>query len=192
MAPDYRGLSLWHATAPDALEPRAPLPGPRTADVAIVGAGYTGLWTAYYLQELDPSLRIVLLESEIAGFGASGRNGGWCSALFPVGLSALARDHGRPAAVAQHLAMRDSLHEVGRVITSEGIDAQWALGGTITVARNPMQLQRAHEEIREAAQFDRDPADLQLLDAGAATSRLQAQSVLGGAYSPHCAAPCTP
>lgn len=56
---------------------RAPLPGDRDADVCIVGAGYTGLWTAYYLKRADPSLRIAVLEARFAGFGASGRNGGW-------------------------------------------------------------------------------------------------------------------
>src|SRR5271155_6135410 len=61
---------------------RQPLPGPAEADVAIVGAGYTGLWTAYYLKRAQPSLEIVVLEREHAGFGASGRNGGWASGFF--------------------------------------------------------------------------------------------------------------
>ncbi|MCW2851693.1 MAG: dependent oxidoreductase, partial [Nocardioides sp.] len=72
----YAGLSLWHATAGGSWAPRSPLPGDTEADVAIVGAGFTGLWTAYDLAEADPSLRVVVLESEVAGFGASGRNGG--------------------------------------------------------------------------------------------------------------------
>src|SRR5688572_20303700 len=75
--------SLWHETAGESFKARAPLPGDIDVDVAIVGAGYTGLWTAYYLHSIDPSLRIALVERKIAGFGASGRNGGWCSALFP-------------------------------------------------------------------------------------------------------------
>ena len=72
----YRGLSLWLDTVDEALAPRPALAGDTDADVAIVGAGYTGLWTAYYLIAADPTLRIVVLEAEIAGFGASGRNGG--------------------------------------------------------------------------------------------------------------------
>ena len=62
------------------------LPGNITADVAIVGAGFTGLWAAYYLLQADPTLKVVLLEREYAGFGASGRNGGWASSIFPVSL----------------------------------------------------------------------------------------------------------
>ena len=81
-------LSLWHATLPDddPLTPRPSLPGDTEVDVAIVGAGYTGLWTAYYLKRRDPSLRIAVVERDFAGFGASGRNGGWCSALAADGL----------------------------------------------------------------------------------------------------------
>ena len=81
--------------------------------MAIAGAGYTGLWTAYYLHEIDPALRIAIVEREIAGFGASGRNGGWCSALFPPASSGIARRHGLQAAVAVRRAMHESLVEVG-------------------------------------------------------------------------------
>jgi choline dehydrogenase-like flavoprotein len=86
---DYRHLSLWHDSFPGVVQRRAPLPGNREVDVCIVGAGFTGLWTAYYLTRTDPSLRIAVLEQETAGYGASGRNGGWCSALFPVSMAAL-------------------------------------------------------------------------------------------------------
>jgi glycine/D-amino acid oxidase-like deaminating enzyme len=94
-------LSYWMSTVDDDLTPRPPLPGDLDVDVAIVGAGYTGLWTAYYLSRADPSVRIAVLEAEIAGYGASGRNGGWCSAMFPQSTAALARRHGRSAAIAQ-------------------------------------------------------------------------------------------
>src|SRR5690606_33077870 len=103
--PGYRVLSFWHDTVPDPLSPRDPLPGDTDVDVAIVGAGYTGLWTAAYLAAADPSLRIAVLEKEIAGFGASGRNGGWCSALFPASTAKIARLHGRDGAVALTRAM---------------------------------------------------------------------------------------
>ena len=128
---------------PAAPDHPAPLPGDLDVDVAIVGAGFTGLWTAYYLAEADPSLRIAVLEAETAGFGASGRNGGWCSALFPTSLSSLATLGDRASALAQHAAMRDTVDEVGRVLAAEGIDAHWAKGGTITLVRSPAQLTRA-------------------------------------------------
>ena len=123
--------SLWHHTAGVDLTPRAPLPGDIEADVAIAGAGYTGLWTAYYLHQIHPTLRIAIVEREIAGFGASGRNGGWCSALFPPASSGIARRHGLQAAVAVRRAMHESIAEIGRVAEREGIDADYARGGTV-------------------------------------------------------------
>ncbi|MEU8612582.1 FAD-dependent oxidoreductase, partial [Actinoplanes sp. NPDC048791] len=106
--------SYWLAALGEPEAVRPPLPGDRDVDVAIVGAGYTGLWTAYYLARADPALRIAVIEAQYAGFGASGRNGGWCSGLFPVGVGALARRHGREQAVAMHRALAESVDEVGR------------------------------------------------------------------------------
>ena len=78
MTLDYRSLSFWHHNHPGSLDPRPGLEGDTDVDIAIVGGGYTGLWTAYYLLRLDPTLRVLVIEKEIVGFGASGRNGGWC------------------------------------------------------------------------------------------------------------------
>jgi len=155
-----------------------------------VGAGYTGLWTAYYLLEADPSLRVVVLEAETAGFGASGRNGGWCSALFPAALSKLARlpGSGREAALAQHAAMRAAVDEVLRVAAVEDIDAHARKGGTVVLARNPAQLRAARVEVAEARTWGRDEHDLRLLDADEARSRLGASDTLGGTFTGDCAA----
>ena len=139
-------LSLWHETAGDDWTPRPALPGSLDVDVAIVGAGYTGLWTAYYLAEADPSLRIVVLEAEVAGFGASGRNGGWCSAYFPTEIDKLGRMFGRDAARAMQDAMHETVTEVGRVAAAEGIDCDWRQGGTINFARTSLQWQRAQTD----------------------------------------------
>ena len=189
---EYGNLSLWHRTAGGAPAGRPSLANAtmadRVVDIAIVGAGYTGLWSAYYLKEADPSLRIAVIEAEFAGFGASGRNGGWCSALFPVSLTALAREHGRAAAIRQYRAMRATVAEIGRVVRAERLPADWAAGGTITVARNRPQLERASEQVDEAARFGFGPEDVAVLGAAEARRRLHATSVLGGVYTPHCAA----
>jgi glycine/D-amino acid oxidase-like deaminating enzyme len=93
---------MWHDTVPgDDYTPRAALPGPLDVDVCIVGAGYSGLWTAYYLKKADAAVRVCVLEKEVAGYGASGRNGGWCSAYFASPREKLARESGRAAAIAQ-------------------------------------------------------------------------------------------
>jgi glycine/D-amino acid oxidase-like deaminating enzyme len=182
---DYRSLSLWFDQLAEPLTPRAALSGDTELDVAIVGAGFTGLWTAYYLHTADPSLRIALLEKEIAGFGASGRNGGWCSALFPVSAPALAAKTGREAAIAQYAAMRGSVDEVVRVAAAEGIDADIAVGGTVVAARSQPQLARARAEVAESAEYE---LGVTLLDQSAAQARLNATRVLGADFTPHCAA----
>ncbi|HTF11045.1 MAG TPA: FAD-binding oxidoreductase [Asanoa sp.] len=170
--------------APPSLRPS--LPGSLSVDVAIVGAGYTGLWTAYYLISADPSLRVAVLEQSYAGFGASGRNGGWCSALLPSSLPSLARRHGRAAAVALQRAMNSTVDEVGRVCAVEGIACDFHKGGTVTVARSPAQLARAAADVSSAASFGFP--EVTLLSAAAASARVGATSVLGGVFTPHCAA----
>ncbi|MGC5018410.1 NAD(P)/FAD-dependent oxidoreductase [Micromonospora sp. DT47] len=183
----YQELSYWLSNVDEPLSPRPALPGDADADVVIVGAGYTGLWTAYYLAEADPTLRITVLEKEIAGYGASGRNGGWCSALFPTSLPALARRHGRDRALAMQRAMQATVPEVGRVVAAEGIDCDWHQGGTVVLARNDVQLGRARAAVAEASEHGLDPGDLVLLDAAEANARCAADGVVGGTYTPHCA-----
>ncbi|SCG42594.1 NAD(P)/FAD-dependent oxidoreductase [Micromonospora halophytica] len=184
----YQELSYWLSTVDEPLIPRPPLNGDTDADVVVVGAGYTGLWTAYYLAVADPTVRITVLEAEIAGYGASGRNGGWCSALFPTSLPALARRHGRNRALAMQRAMRETVDEVGRVIAVEGVDCDWRQGGTVVLARSEVQLGRARAEVAAAHAQGLDPDDLVLLDAAEASARCAAEGVRGGTYTPHCAA----
>ena len=149
----YSGLSFWHESVGD-LSPRPGLDGETEADVAIVGGGLTGLWTAWYLLERDPALRIVVLEKEIAGFGASGRNGGWCSALFPRSTASLERAHGRPAALSMRRAMIDTIDEVGSFASQWSFD--FARGGTIAYARSAVQERAARADIAEADAYGVD------------------------------------
>ena len=116
---------------------------PSEVDVAIVGGGFTGLWTAYYLLGLDPSLSVVVLEAEHVGFGASGRNGGWVSAVGPVSASTLARESGDAAARSMGAALRETVLEVGRVAADEGIECDYRRGGVVLAARTPAQVERA-------------------------------------------------
>lgn len=180
--------ALWSDTAGPAPAPRAPLPGPTSYDVAIVGAGFTGLWTAYYLAVADPTLRIAVLEAEQVGFGASGRNGGWCSALFPTPWSTLVATSSAGEALRLHREMAATVLEVGRVCADEGIDAGFHRGGTLTLARSAAQLARARAEVATARERGFSPDDLRLLDAAEARAGLDAAGVVGGTFTPHCAA----
>jgi glycine/D-amino acid oxidase-like deaminating enzyme len=177
---------MWLDTCGDDLAPRQPLAADASVDVAIIGAGFTGLWTAYYLAQSRPDLSIAIIEKEIAGFGASGRNGGWASALFPSSVARLAKESGQDAALAQHAAMRSSINEVIRAAAAEGIDADIAKGGTVSLARTDTQLDRAAESVDEAHYWDQH--EYELLDVESATSRLRATHTLGGMYTPDCAA----
>ncbi len=155
-----RDVSFWFdslsESGADNFVPRAPLPGDLDVDIAIVGGGLTGLWSAYYLLKRSPGLRIAILEKHIAGFGASGRNGGWCSALFPSSVATLERRHGVDAALAMRRAMIDTVTEVGRAAAAEGIDCDFLQGGTLLFARSKPQLSRATAEIAEAEHYGVD------------------------------------
>ena len=167
--------------------PRAPLPGPASYDVAIVGAGFTGLWTAYYLARADPTLRIAVLEAEVAGFGASGRNGGWCSALFPTPWRRLVASSSPAEALRLHRTMAATVVEVGTVAAAEGIDADYRRGGSVTLARSTAQLTRLRAEVATAHARGFSESDLHLVGAEEARDLAAARGVLGGAFTPHCA-----
>jgi glycine/D-amino acid oxidase-like deaminating enzyme len=185
---DGRSVSLWWDTLPGTVSARPALAGDLDVDVAVVGAGYTGLWTARYLSRADPSLRIAVLEAEVAGFGASGRNGGWCSALFAASDAKLAAEHGVDAARRMRAAMQASVDEVGRAAHEDGIDCHFAKGGTLVAARGAAQVIRAKEEVAAARRFGTSESDLVWLDAEVAQARIGATRVLGATSTPHCAA----
>lgn len=157
---------------------------PARADVVVVGGGFTGLWTAHYLLLADPSLDVLVLEAEQVGFGASGRNGGWVSALWPVGPEALSRSRGRSAAVAMLEELRHTVDEVGRATESAGIECGFRKGGSLALARSDAQAVRAQAEVAHAEQWG---TGTRWLDAAEATERLAASRVQGGTFTPHCA-----
>lgn len=185
------GRSLWADTLPPDEAVRAePLQGDLEADVVVVGAGLTGLWTAWYLADTDPSLRIVVLDRETVGFGASGRNGGWCSVLLPMSHGRIADRHGRSAAVRMQRAMIDNLDVIERFVRLHG-DADPGIlhrGGTISLARNEPQRRRLRDELDELHHLGFGDDDFRWVDADEAVRACGATRVLGGLASPHCAA----
>jgi glycine/D-amino acid oxidase-like deaminating enzyme len=175
-------VSHWFAELPT---PRAGLPGDRDADVCIVGAGYTGLWTAYYLKLADPSLHIAVIEARFAGFGASGRNGGWLSGLAPGHRTLLARKYGRQSVIDWQAALNGAVDEVIAVSAREGIDADIVKGGNLEIARNEPQVQRLRAQVDEDRSWGEE--DTHLLSKGEALQRVNVSGLLLGAYTPHCA-----
>ncbi|GAA0664223.1 FAD-dependent oxidoreductase [Kitasatospora atroaurantiaca] len=175
------GISFWYAQTGIPV-PREPLPADATADVCIVGGGYTGLWTAYYLKQAVPNLRITVLEQKFCGYGASGRNGGWLYNGI-AGRDRYAALHGHEAAVALQQAMNRTVDEVVRVAGEEGIDADIHQGGVLEVAYSPAQLARLkafHEA--EAAFGEKDRV---LLSARESAERIRVAGTVGGSWTPH-------
>ncbi|MEV7770373.1 FAD-binding oxidoreductase [Kitasatospora sp. NPDC086791] len=174
-------VSFWYA-ADGVPEPGPGLPGDRDADVCVVGGGYTGLWTAYYLKRADPSLRIVLLEQRFCGYGASGRNGGWLYNGF-AGRAAFAKRYGRQRAAAMQRAMDEAVGEVVDVTAAEGIEADIVRGGVLEVARSKPQLERLRAFVEAERGFGEDRVEL--LGAKEASERVGVAGVLGGSWSRH-------
>ena len=154
-------------------------------DVAIIGAGYTGLWSAYFLSKLNPDLSIQIFEKEHVGFGASGRNGGWVSSLWPVSLTKLAASTNQEVAISFQILLHDLVKQFGQTLTEEKIDADFALAGTVNLARSTAQLKRLNQEITEYQDFGFSADHYHLTND--LSTLPNATNLLAGLISPHCA-----
>jgi glycine/D-amino acid oxidase-like deaminating enzyme len=189
MTPDeYRTLSYWHATLPGSVEPRPPLERDEQVDVAIVGAGYTGLWTAYYLKVLSPGIRVAVVEAEIAGFGASGRNGGWCLGTLAGSERLLADPARRDDAQRLQRALFGAVDEVGRVSAQEGIDCHWAKGGYVCLATAEAHREQILRDLEHWRSLGFGEHDARWLEPEECAARVRARRNLGGLFLAHCAA----
>jgi glycine/D-amino acid oxidase-like deaminating enzyme len=184
----YDSLSFWHDTVGESLDPRPGMPGDTDADVAIVGAGFTGLWTAYYLKRQQPDLRVVVIESEIAGFGASGRNGGWCLGEMAGDKKVLASQHGREPVLALMKEMFSTVDEVGKVAAAEGIDCHFHKGGILTFARNTAQFVSLQNSLQHERWWGFGPEDFRWLGPAELSEHAHVAGSRGALFTPHGAA----
>ncbi|MDQ1009967.1 glycine/D-amino acid oxidase-like deaminating enzyme [Streptomyces sp. V4I23] len=175
------GISFWYAQD-GTPTPREPLPGDTTTDICIVGGGYTGLWTAYYLKKAVPFLNITVLEAKFCGYGASGRNGGWLYNGI-AGRDSYARLHGHDAAVRLQQAMNDTVDEVIRVTGEEGIDADIHKGGVLEIAHTPAQLARL--KAFHAVDIAFGEKDRLLLGARETAERIHITGAVASTWTPH-------
>jgi glycine/D-amino acid oxidase-like deaminating enzyme len=169
------------------VEPRPALEGAHDADVAVVGAGFTGLWTAYYLLAARPELQVVILERHVAGYGASGRNGGWCIGELAVAAHRVARLAGADASARLDAAITATVGEVARVVAAEGIACGFHHGGQLVLARNrahELRLRRLVDEARSRGVAD---GELAWLDRDQARQAVRASAVRGAMWSAHTA-----
>ena len=173
------GAIYWRDDCGDDLTPRPALDGDATVDVAILGGGFSGLWTAWFLLQADPSLQVMVVERTICGHGASGRNGGWCSPRYPVLLDELERHFGTEAARATIRAQQAIIDDIGEVIAEQGIDAHFTRGGMLSVARSERQwaaLQATYAGYARLGLAD----DTRLLTAAEARAMIDVTGVVGG------------
>ncbi|MFC9947097.1 NAD(P)/FAD-dependent oxidoreductase [Streptomyces pratensis] len=175
------GISFWYAKE-GTPTPREPLPGDTSADVCIVGGGYTGLWTAYYLKKAVPFLNITVLEAKFCGYGASGRNGGWLYNGI-AGRDRYAKLHGHDAAVRLQQAMNATVGEVIRIADDEGIDADIHHGGVLEVAHTPSQLARLKDFHSVEIAFGE--TDRVLRGARETAERVRVSGAVGSSWTPH-------
>jgi len=159
---------LWAATADEDWSQRPALAGDADVDVAIIGGGLTGLWAARALAMGAPDLRVIVVESQTCGFGASGRNGGWASVLFPS----------EPAWA--HEPMVEALASLEAALAEDDIDAQLAHGGTFTFVTSPAQEERVRAVATEPG--------YRWMDRSEVREHVRPEPVFGAAFTPHCAA----
>ena len=148
---DLATRSYWLGLDP--YEPGPPLEGDLEADVAIIGGGFTGLWTAYHFLKASPTSRVAVLEANAVGYGASGRNGGFAMTLIHRSLATLADALGDDGARAVHRGAVDAIKTLERVCAEEGIDAQLMSNGCLTVSNTPPQDDLIRREVETATRL---------------------------------------
>jgi len=185
-AADPSSVSFWmsRAVRPE----RSALDGDRDVDVCILGAGYTGLWSAYFLARADPRLRIAVVEKEHVGYGASGRNGGWASAELAGMDRMLADPDTRDGMVRTHREMIRTVGEMGEVVAAEGIDCGLVHGGTVVAATRPGHVPRLKASIEVAHRAGFGESDLRWLEPAEAARHVAPSRLFGASFTPHCAA----
>ena len=177
-----RSRSLWLDQLDTPLVARPPLDGDTDVDVAIVGAGYSGLWTAHALLRADPTVRVLVIERAMVGFGASGRNGGWCVGELAGGLGGAVASSGEAAGIAMTRAIIDAVGEIGSVVAGEGIECGFEPGGVVRLARTEPQLRRQRAEVDEYRRLGFGDDIIRPLGVDETTDRLAATGVLGGLH----------
>ena len=183
MAIEYpsSAISYWLAASPPG-PARPALEGGQTttAEVAIVGAGFTGLWTALALTDTDPSLRVVVLEQETVGFGASGRNGGFCEASLTHGLANGIRHFPDELALLEREGIAN-LEGLIQFTRDHAIGCDLEETGTLSVADQPYQIDEFREWVDEAAEHGEE---LIFLDRDAVQAEIRSPLWQAGLYRP--------
>jgi len=179
---NYRERSFWLDSS--SYRPEPALSGDLTVDVAIVGGGFTGLATAYFLKRTRPDLKVALLESDVIGFGASGRNAGFSMTLFGFSLSLTALRFGRQKAREAHLYMERAVDLVRELVEEHEIDCDYEHAGFLRVATSARLARRIEHELELARSLGLQ--GLTWLDHAELQRRVRSPLYLGAWWEPRC------
>jgi glycine/D-amino acid oxidase-like deaminating enzyme len=180
----YRARSLWLEQLAEPLTPRASLPGDLACDAVIVGAGFTGLWSAYYLKRAQPDLRVVVLEAEIAGYGPSGRNGGWASSGIAGSPRVYARRGGHDGVVRATRETVRTVDEIGEVAAREQIDCGYLKAGMLSIATSAPQERRLRDGVSGLRAAGMTDEDVRILAPGEVAELAEVTRLRAASYSP--------
>ncbi|MGA0064002.1 MAG: NAD(P)/FAD-dependent oxidoreductase [Ilumatobacteraceae bacterium] len=155
-------------------------------DVVIIGAGFSGLWTAIWLSKIAPEWRIAIVDASGVGAGASSRNGGWCSAVMPMSPTDIAARLGTEAATQLYAEAITNVDEIGSFIRSAGIDCSWRKGGTLVNASHAAQVKGVRSEFESwrSLGFERH---VRWLDPESLRSMINLAPTMGGYVQDFCA-----
>ncbi|MGO1543291.1 MAG: NAD(P)/FAD-dependent oxidoreductase [Gulosibacter sp.] len=183
----YRSRSLWLEDALEDAELRPSLEGEIDADVAIVGGGLIGVWLAYTLAVEAPELNVVILERDVVGFGAAGRNGGWAGAGIAGSPERYARSRGWDVVREGAAIFRDAVADIGRTAETEQIDCGFIQGGTLAFASSTPQAARLHKSTKNAEKLGiAGPGD-RMLNLDQAKAIVDIPTMKAAHFTPDCA-----
>lgn len=187
--PKKGDLGFWMAELADEKPAYPRFSGQLSVDLAIIGGGYTGLWAAYFAKKLEPSLSVAVFEAEQVGYGASGRNGGWLSAMIPGNRATFARASGGGMDASRALQQEfiTGVDAVLEILKAEGINADQHKGGALVAAHTKAGLGRLRSRRDTDLKYGLTEDEVQFLDRTEFQDRINISTVHGGLFYKQCA-----
>jgi glycine/D-amino acid oxidase-like deaminating enzyme len=188
-APRNGELGFWMAGLADKRPSYPRFTGDGSVDLAIIGGGYTGLWAAYFAKKLEPSLSVAVFEAEQVGYGASGRNGGWLSAMPAGNRAKFARASGGGVEASRALQQEfvAGVDAVLDILQAEGIDADQNKGGALVAAHTKAGLGRLAARRDADWKYGLSEDDVYLIGRDEFQKEINISTVHGGLVYKHCA-----
>jgi len=180
---DYRDKSFWLDTY-GPYTPNPPVQGHLRVDVAIIGGGFTGLATAYNLCKDAPGLKIAVLEAEVIGFGASGRNGGFSMTLFGLEPAVTKALFGHQRTVEAHQYMERAVDYVDALVKEHDMQSDYEFPGFLRAATTPGYVKRIHHDLDILTSMG--IKGIEWIDTNTIRAEVDSPRFLGGWWEPRC------